>query len=126
MHHLRSSDTVGRWAVALGFLLVVGPLLRSVTPCRGAAAPDDAASAAVVAAVASEAQWTCSEKGTVATVRAVPSERSTFSLDGPSGGGSVGPASAESPSVSLNAQRLLSPPPVSPTVHILRPVVLQI
>ncbi|MEF8817614.1 MAG: hypothetical protein V5A58_12555 [Salinibacter sp.] len=125
MHHLRSSDTVGRWAVALGLLLVVGPLLQSVTPCRGAAGPDNAASdAAVVTAVASDAQWTCSEGDAVATVRAVPSGPWDVSLDAPSGDVSLG--SDASPSVVLEAQWPVSPPPVSPVLDALRPVVLQI
>ena len=126
MHFLRSSSPLGRWAVALGLLLVVGPLVQAATPCRGAAAPGGAASDAIVAAVAAGAQWSCSATDAGGMVRAVSSERSTSSLNGPSGGGAVGPVSAESLTAFPRTGQFPSPPPVSPTLDALRPVVLQI
>ncbi|MCS4200580.1 hypothetical protein [Salinibacter ruber] len=125
MHRLRSSSTMGRWAVALGLVLVVGPLAQAVTPCRGAGGGADGASAPVVTTAASNAQWSCSATDAGAMVRAVSSEWSTNSLDGPSGGEAIGDASAELPPVRLDAQRPPSPP-ISPTLDALRPVVLQI
>ncbi|MCS3627709.1 hypothetical protein GGP85_001126 [Salinibacter ruber] len=125
MHRLRSSSTMGRWAVALGLILVVGPLLQAVTPCRGAGGGADGASAPVVTTAASNAQWSCSATDAGAMVRAVSSEWSTNSLDGPLGDEAIGDASAELPPVRLDAQRPPSPP-ISPTLDALRPVVLQI
>ena len=116
---------MGRWAVALGLILVVGPLAQAVTPCRGAGGGADRASAPVVTTAASNAQWSCSATDAGAMVRAVSSEWSTNSLDGPSGGEAIGDASAELPPVRLDAQRPPSPP-ISPTLDALRPVVLQI
>ncbi len=116
---------MGRWAVALGLILVMGPLAQAATPCLGAGGGADAASAPVVTTVASSAQWSCSATDAGAMVRAVSPEGTANSLDGLSGGEAIGEASAELPPVRLDAQRPPSPP-ISPTLDALRPVVLQI
>ncbi|WP_263787892.1 hypothetical protein [Salinibacter grassmerensis] len=126
MHRLRSSSTVGRWAVALGLLLIVGPLVQSITPCRGGERATNAASVPIVTTAVPSAQWSCPATDAGAMLRAASTERSMFSLDGPLGGGVIGPASTEPPSVFLDAPRPPSPPPVSPALEVLRPVVLQI
>lgn len=126
MHCLQSSSTIGRWSLVLGLLLAVGPLVQSVTPCRGAAAPDDATSDTTITAVVPGAQWTCAETVAATVVRAVPAERSTFSLDGPSGDALLESVSTESPPLFLDVPRRAPPPPAVSALEALRPVVLQI
>ncbi|MFO8098709.1 MAG: hypothetical protein R6T83_03700 [Salinibacter sp.] len=127
MHHLRSPGPISRWGVLLGVLLVVGPLVQSVTPCRGATgAPADAPSDVAVTAPAPGAQWTCSEAVAATTVRAVSSERPESSFDGPSVGASIGPASPVDSFPSAEAQRPASLLSISPILDALRAVVLQV
>lgn len=126
MHRFRSSDTIGRWAVVLGLLLVVGPLVQSVTPCRGAAAPDDAVPEAIVTVVVPGAQGACSEAAAATGDQAVSPPRPPFSFDGSFGDGALGLASGGIPAAVSNVQGRTPSPPISPVLDTLRPVVLQI
>ena len=125
MNCLRTPGISGGWAVVLGLLLAVGPLVQSVaaSPCSRAAAPQAATSEVVLAPATPSAQWVCPEASPATIVRALSSEPPPldFGLDADD----ARRRETSFPHVETIAGGP-SPPPLSPVLRTLRPVVLQI